>query len=74
MDDLNRALKPARLPWSPLMPWQVDAARSALGQRASFPHALLIHGPRGIGKHALALNFAQALLCEIPARRRPCLR
>jgi DNA polymerase-3 subunit delta' len=46
--------------------WQVDAARSTLGQRASFPHALLIHGPRGIGKHALALNFAQALLCETP--------
>ena len=56
----------ARLPWSPLLPWQVDAARSTLGQRASFPHALLIHGPRGIGKHALALNFAQALLCETP--------
>jgi len=56
----------ARLPWSPLLPWQVDAARSVLGRRASFPHALLVHGPRGVGKHALALNFAQALLCESP--------
>ena len=35
-------------------------------RRATWPHALLIHGPRGIGKHALALNFAQALLCETP--------
>jgi len=60
------ASEAARLPWSPLLPWQVDAARSMLGQRASFPHALLIHGPRGIGKHALALNFAQGLLCETP--------
>jgi DNA polymerase-3 subunit delta' len=54
----------ASLPWLPLLPWQRDAARASLGQRSSWPHALLIHGPRGIGKHALALNFAQALLCE----------
>ena len=56
---------PAKLPWLPLLPWQHDPARAALAQRSSWPHALLIHGPRGIGKHALALNFAQALLCEV---------
>jgi DNA polymerase III subunit delta' len=54
------------LPWLPLFPWQHDAARAALAQRATWPHALLIHGPRGIGKHALALNLALALLCEAP--------
>jgi DNA polymerase III subunit delta' len=54
------------LPWRPLLPWQHDAARAALSRRASWPHALLIHGPRGIGKHAFALNLAQGLLCEIP--------
>jgi DNA polymerase-3 subunit delta' len=37
-----------------------------LAQRAAWPPALLIYGQRGIGKHALALNFAQALLCESP--------
>jgi DNA polymerase-3 subunit delta' len=58
--------EPARLPWMPLLPWQLDAARAALAQRASWPHALLVHGPRGVGKHALALNFALALLCEAP--------
>ena len=62
----ERDAEPARLPWLPLLPWQLDAARAALAQRASWPHALLVHGPRGIGKHALALNFAQALLCEAP--------
>jgi DNA polymerase-3 subunit delta' len=55
-----------RLPWSPLLPWQADAARSMLSHRASFPHALLVHGARGIGKHALALSLAQGLLCESP--------
>ena len=55
-----------RLPWARLLPWHADAARSILTRRASFPHALLIHGARGIGKHALALNLAQGLLCERP--------
>ena len=57
---------PAAPPWLPLLPWQLEAARSALAQRSTWPHALLVHGARGIGKHALALNLAQALLCESP--------
>ncbi len=59
-------VEPVRLPWLPLLPWQVDAARAYLARRADWPHALLVHGPRGIGKHALALNFAQGLLCAAP--------
>jgi len=54
------------LPWLPLLPWQTRTAADLLARRESFPHALLIHGPRGIGKHALALGLAQGLLCESP--------
>ncbi|HVN34855.1 MAG TPA: DNA polymerase III subunit delta' [Casimicrobiaceae bacterium] len=57
---------PATLPWRPLLPWQLAAAGAALAQRSTWPHALLVHGPDGIGKHALGLGFALALLCETP--------
>ena len=53
------------------------AARSSCGRaaaKARWPHALLIRGRRGIGKRALALHFAQALLCEAPRPGRRPLR
>ena len=54
------------LPWLPLLPWQAMPLAQLLTQRDTLAHALLIHGPRGIGKHAFALGLAQALLCETP--------
>ena len=51
------------LPW--LAPW-LSAARR-LGS-----HAVLLHGPQGIGQWELATSLAQAWLCEAPAEPRPC--
>jgi len=41
-----------------------QAWEQLLGMRTKLPQALLVHGPRGIGKLALAERFAQLLLCE----------
>ena len=49
-----------------LPPWLDAPLASLLAMRASLPHALLLQGPRGIGKGLLAERFAQCLLCEAP--------
>jgi len=49
---------------SDLPPWLSAPLASLLAMRASLPHALLLVGPRGIGKGLLAERFAQSLLCE----------
>ena len=52
-----------------LYPWQQDAWHSLVRRHrtAGLPHALLVTGSAGIGKHELSLNVARWLLCQNPA-------
>lgn len=54
--------------------WGLDDAKASLAQAISshkFPHALLIHGPAGVGQNALVLDLVDLLICEA-ADHRPC--
>jgi DNA polymerase-3 subunit delta' len=52
----------ARLPWHDNLWTSLHAA----WRDQRWPHALLLHGPEGVGKHALAARLAHALLCDRP--------
>jgi DNA polymerase-3 subunit delta' len=47
-------------------PWQGKHRQRLFMLRERLPHAVLLSGPRGVGKHALALDWGQSLLCEAP--------
>jgi DNA polymerase-3 subunit delta' len=60
------------------LPWLAAPLQQALREQRS--HALLVHGPSGVGQFELALGLAQGWLCEVepspaePSPRRPCGR
>jgi DNA polymerase-3 subunit delta' len=47
-----------------LYPWQAAAWQQLQQLRERLPHAILFHGPTGIGKTAFVERFAQSLLCQ----------
>lgn len=49
--------------------WNVLATRAA---RGTLPHALLLCGPAGLGKRALAEAFVRARLCRAPVDGQAC--
>lgn len=55
------------------LPWLEAPLQQALHQRA---HALLIHGPAGVGQYEFGFGLARALLCEATGEGviRPCGR
>lgn len=53
------------------LPWQAALWHQVVMLRARQPHALLLHGGRGIGKRHFAQALAQSLLCETPQADRP---
>ena len=49
------------------MAWHAEELAKLVQAKAQLPHALLVRGPRGIGKLLFARALAQALLCESPS-------
>ncbi len=63
MTDETRATTPAQIPL--MLPWHEQGReRIAAAMRGGrLPHAVLLHGPRGVGKEIFAAALAAALFC-----------
>ncbi len=59
---------------SGIHPWQISNWENLTSsqQNSRLAHALLLHGPKGIGKSDFAIDFAHWLLCEQPLADTAC--
>lgn len=55
-----------------LHPWNQQVWQRTARHLDKLSHALLLGGPRGVGKDAFALHLAWALLCEAPSADGAC--
>lgn len=53
-------------------PWNVPLFRQLSADPEHLPHAILLHGPTGLGKLDLALELANWLLCQRPGGEGAC--
>ncbi len=53
-------------------PWHRAALAQLLAARDRLPHAILIHGPGGIGKVEFGRALAATVLCETPGAKTAC--
>ena len=53
-------------------PWHLPALERLLADKSRLPHALLVHGPAGIGKSEFVRALAAGALCEAPRAGLAC--
>lgn len=53
-------------------PWNRHLWGELTAERGRLPHALLLHGPKGVGKRQFAMALAKWLLCESPGIEGAC--
>jgi DNA polymerase-3 subunit delta' len=52
--------------------WQVEQWRSIMERKSILPHAILLLGRTGVGKHDFALEVSRALLCQNTINNEAC--
>ncbi len=55
-----------------LHPWNRSRWQALIGEAERLPHALLLHGPAGVGKRRFALELARWMLCTAPTGDGAC--